>query len=154
VKSSAIRQNEARPPLDTVDAYRLEEQVGYILRQVSQRHAVIFSGRIPDALTATQFAALAKLREFGPCSQNRLGRMTAMDAATIKGVTDRLIQRGLVEARIDPEDSRRRVVVPTPEGLACIRAAIPVAFDITEETLAPLTPVEREQLLDLLKKLR
>jgi DNA-binding MarR family transcriptional regulator len=151
VKSSAIRHNE---PADPSETYRLEEQVGYILRQVSQRHAAIFGARMPDALTATQFAALAKLWEIGPCSQNRLGRKTAMDAATIKGVTDRLIQRGLVEARIDPEDGRRRVLAPTPEGLSSIRAAIPAAFEITEETLKPLAPNERAQFLDLLKKLR
>lgn len=151
MKSSAIRH---KAPPEPAEPYRLEEQVGYILRQVSQRHAAIFGERMADGLTATQFAALAKLWEIGPCSQNRLGRMTSMDAATIKGVTDRLIQRGLVEARIDPEDSRRRVLAPTPEGLACIRAAIPAAFAITEETLMPLTPGEQAQFLDLLKKLR
>jgi len=30
------------------------------------------------------------LTETGPCSQNLLGRLTAMDVATIKGVIDRL----------------------------------------------------------------
>ncbi len=36
--------------------YRLEQQVGYILRQASQRHAAIFAARIPEQLTTTQFA--------------------------------------------------------------------------------------------------
>src|ERR1700685_364195 len=76
------------------DQYILERQVGFILRQVSQRHAAIFAASIGDDLTPTQWATLAKLLERGPCSQNLLGRQTAMDAATIKGVVDRLSNGG------------------------------------------------------------
>ena len=62
--------------------YILDEQVGFILRQVAQRHAAIFASHIESDLTTTQWAALAKLAEIGPLSQNLLGRQTAMDAAT------------------------------------------------------------------------
>jgi DNA-binding MarR family transcriptional regulator len=134
--------------------YRLEQQVGFILRQASQRHASIFASRIPEQLTATQFSTMVRLQEVGPCSQNKLGRLTAMDAATIKGVTDRLIQRGLVEARLDPEDGRRRMLALTPAGLDAVARAVPAALDITAETLEPLSAEEREQFLKLLKKLR
>ena len=51
-----------------------------------------------EGLTQTQFAALAKLHEVGPCSQNQLGRLIYLDAATIKGVVDRLSARGFVTA--------------------------------------------------------
>ena len=77
--------------------YVLDEQIGFILRQVWQRHAMIFARDIGINLTPTQWAALAKLQETGPCSQNQLGRLTAMDVATIKGVIDRLTARGLTE---------------------------------------------------------
>ena len=83
-------------------AYVLEEQIGFILRQVWQRHAAIFAREIGINLTPTQWAALAKLTETGPCSQNQLGRLTAMDVATIKGVIDRLTARGLTETSADP----------------------------------------------------
>jgi DNA-binding MarR family transcriptional regulator len=134
--------------------YRLEQQVGYILRQASQRHAAIFAARIPEQLTTTQFSTMVRLQEVGPCSQNKLGRLTAMDAATIKGVTDRLIQRGFVEARVDPEDGRRRMLALTPSGLDVVARAIPAGLEISAETLEPLSPEEREQFLKLLKKLR
>ena len=134
--------------------YRLEQQVGYILRQASQRHASIFATRIPEQLTTTQFATLVRLQEGGPCSQNKLGRQTAMDAATIKGVTDRLIQRGFVEAKVDPDDGRRRMLALTPQGLDIVARAIPAGLDISAETLEPLAPEEREQFMKLLKKLR
>ena len=134
--------------------YRLEQQVGYILRQASQRHASIFTSRIPEQLTTTQFSTLVRLQEVGPCSQNQLGRLTAMDAATIKGVTDRLIQRGFVAATLDPDDGRRRMLALTPAGLDAVARAIPAGLEISAETLEPLSSEEREQFLKLLKKLR
>ncbi len=135
-------------------AYVLDAQVGFLLRQVMQRHTIIFGTRMGEDLTATQWAAMAKLAEKGPCSQNLLGRLTAMDAATIKGVVDRLVKRGLVETRADPEDGRRLVVALTKQGTELTVRATPTALDITEETLAPLEAAEREQLLALLARLR
>ena len=59
---------------------------------------------------------MAKLNEAGPCSQNQLGQLTAMDVATIKGVIDRLTARGLTETGPDPEDGRRLLVSLTRAG--------------------------------------
>ena len=55
--------------------YRLEEQVGFLLRRAQQRHTAIFAARIgKHQLTPTQFATLAKIHDEGTVSQNRLGR--------------------------------------------------------------------------------
>ncbi len=134
--------------------YILEDQIGFILRQVWQRHATIFTKEIGNNLTPTQWAALAKLTETGPCSQNQLGRLTAMDVATIKGVIDRLTARGLTETSPDPEDGRRLLVSLTRAGQQLAEKAVPNALAITRETLAPLEPKERETLVALLGKLR
>nr|WP_210261028.1 MarR family transcriptional regulator [Enterovirga sp. DB1703] len=135
-------------------AYRLDEQVGFILRQVQQRHALIFAAAFGDDLTAMQWAALAKLAERGECSQNLLGRLVAMDVATIKGVVDRLVRRGLAETSADPDDRRRVVVRLTEAGRDFYRANAQKALRVTEETLGPLAPRERDQLLVLLRRLR
>src|SRR5215212_10562627 len=95
---SVAAKRSAKPPRPS---YILDEQIGFILRQVWQRHAMIFARDIGINLTPTQWAALAKLQETGPCSQNLLGRLTAMDVATIKGVIDRLSARGLTETSPD-----------------------------------------------------
>lgn len=134
--------------------YGLDEQVGFILRQVSQRHTTIFSNEIGVNLTSTQWAAISKLAETGPCSQNQLGRLTAMDVATIKGVIDRLTARGLTETARDPTDGRRLLVKLTRAGQAMVDKTIAGALKVTEQTLAPLTPKERETFLALLVKLR
>ncbi len=135
-------------------SYILDDQIGFILRQVWQRHASIFAREIGINLTPTQWAALSKLTETGPCSQNQLGRLTAMDVATIKGVIDRLTARGLTETSPDPEDGRRLLVSLTRAGQQMAENAAPQALAITRETLAPLDAKERETLMGLLGKLR
>ena len=149
-RAIATKRN-AKPAKPT---YVLDEQIGFILRQVSQRHAVIFARDIGIDLTPTQWAALAKLQETGPCSQNQLGRLTAMDVATIKGVIDRLTARGLTETSSDPEDGRRLLVSLTRAGQQLAEKAAPNALAISRETLAPLEPKEREMLMELLNRLR
>jgi DNA-binding MarR family transcriptional regulator len=136
----------------SADDYRLQEQVGFILRKANQRHLAIFAAGI-SALTPPQFAALAKLCEAGETSQNQLGQLVAMDAATIKGVIDRLKARGLVKLSEDPQDRRRLVVSLTDEGRNTIESLLPLAARITEETLAPLTPRETATFLRLLAKM-
>ncbi|MBF3219767.1 MarR family transcriptional regulator, partial [Pseudomonas aeruginosa] len=84
--------------------YRLDDQIGFILRQANQRYAALFANGIGNGLTPTQWAALVRLGETGPCPQNQLGRLTAMDAATIKGVVERLDKRGLIQRSADPDD--------------------------------------------------
>lgn len=136
----------------TDDSYRLEEQVGFALRRANQRHIAIFARHIGE-LTPPQFAALARLAEVGATSQNQLGAMIAMDAATIKGVIDRLKARGLVALARHDGDRRRLVVSLTEEGRAAVERLLPLAAAITAETIAPLSPREIKTLMRLLARI-
>ena len=133
--------------------YVLDDQVGFLMRVAMQRHTSIFTSRMIESLTQTQFAALAKLHEVGPCSQNYLGRLIYLDAATIKGVVDRLHLRGFVTALNDPNDRRRRAVALTERGRQITEAAMVIAAEITAATLAPLTADEQRQVVKFLRKL-
>lgn len=141
------------PAAEPATGYQLDEQVGFLMRVAVQRHTSIFTSRMIEGLTQTQFAALAKLYEVGPCSQNHLGRLIYLDAATIKGVVDRLGVRGFVTALADPKDRRRRAVALTERGREVTQAAVLIAAEITTATLAPLTAQERSVVCELLKKL-
>ncbi len=132
--------------------YNLDHQIGYLLRKVNQRHLAIFADAIPQ-LTTTQFAALARLAQLGPMSQNRLGRETAMDAATIKGVVERLIRQGFVTTAPDPNDRRRLTVSLTEAGALAYATAMDAAFTVTERTLSPLTEDEAILLHKLLSRM-
>lgn len=138
--------------VESESEYRLQEQIGFLLRKAHQRHIAIFGARITD-LTPPQFAALAKLGDVGEISQNQLGAAIAMDAATIKGVIDRLRNRGLVEVEKDEVDKRRLTVRLTGEGRAALAALVAEARGITAKTLEPLSPREAQQLARLLGKI-
>lgn len=145
---------------DTLEAdaalggYVLDDQVGYLLRLASQRHTALFQAVMGEhGLTPTQFSTLVRLAEQGACSQNRLGRLAAMDVATIKGVVERLEERGLVTFAADPEDRRRRLIALSHAGRALIPELARLGHMVSEETLAPLTAAERATLVRLLRKI-
>jgi DNA-binding MarR family transcriptional regulator len=122
------------------EGYKLDGAVGFLLRKANQRHLAIFARAIPD-LTPPQFAALAKLHEVGDTSQNQLGQLVAMDAATIKGVIDRLKARGLVELSEHDSDRRRLMVGLSASGRRTVEALLPLAARISVEKLEPLNPI-------------
>ncbi len=156
------RQRRTRPHAGAQDpgsrkaasGYVLEAQVGHLLRRAHQRHTALFARHIgPRGLTPTQWAAMAKLHELGTVSQNQLARLTAIDAATMQGLIQRLAQRGMVVQRPDRRDRRRIALRLTPAGLALVEACLSNAVRITGETLAPLSPRDQKTLLRLLRRL-
>lgn len=137
---------------DEAAGYHVDRQIGFILRKAGQRHVAIFAAHIGD-LTPPQFATLSKLADVGETSQNQLGVQVAMDAATIKGVIDRLKARGLVEVTPSAADKRRLMVRLTAGGSRLIEELTPIAEQISAETLAPLSPREAATLLKLLGRI-
>ncbi|MCU0828321.1 MAG: MarR family transcriptional regulator [Tabrizicola sp.] len=138
--------------MSNAEPYRLDDQIGYVLRKVTQRHLAIFAAAIPE-VTTTQFAVIARLAQIGPLSQNHLGRETAMDAATIKGVVDRLSRLGYVATTSDPDDRRRLTVTLTEAGAALFAARAATALQVSGETLQPLSAADQQTLMTLLSRL-
>lgn len=151
--SPAPRTALSKPRAAKPSSYVLDEQVGFLLRVAMQRHTSIFTSLMAAKLTQTQFAALAKLLEVGACSQNHLGRLIYLDAATIKGVVDRLKLRKFITTQSDPNDRRRRAITLTEQGRAITKQAVETAGRITARTLVPLSPEEQRTIARLLKKL-
>ena len=147
-----IRDSDLSFAQSYITSYQLDDQVGYKLRLANQRHLEIFSRHLPE-LTPTQFSILVRLCEVVEVSQNQLGRLVAMDAATTKGVITRLIDRGLVQSRQDGKDLRRLQISLTGEGQGVVKTAIEKAQAITKETTERLTPRELARLITLLDKL-
>jgi len=149
--AAARRRGAAR---SAIDSYVLEDQVGHLLRRAHQRHTTIFAAGMNELrLTPMQFAALAKIGAEGELSQNRLGRVTAMDPATIQGVVRRLAQRRLIVARADPGDRRRSLWRLSAAGRRLLGRAIPKALRISAETLKPIHAGRRRDFVRLLKQL-
>jgi len=137
----------------TVD-YRLDRQIGFVLRRAHQYASEVFQSKIGDRnLTPQQFSVLAMLLERREIAQTKLGGLVAMDPATVLGVVQRLAQRGLVAVRTDPADGRRRLVQLTRDGHELARELIAIGPTISDEILAGLNEKERRDLLRLLDRL-
>lgn len=149
-------QSLADAPL--LDGYTVETQVGFLLRRAVQRQTAIWQACMAEGvgereLTPRQFTALVKIVGHGRVTQNQLGRMAAMDPATIQGVVRRLTARGLVATARDPMDRRTTVLTPTEAGAALAARGVAHARRATDETLAPLAAAERRTLLALLARM-
>ena len=94
-----------------------------------------------------------RIAEGGELSQNHLGRLASMDVATVKGVVDRLRAKDLIQSRADKEDKRRSLISLTAKGNHSIEALKADGTRISENTLAPLSNLERKTLIKLLMKI-
>lgn len=147
-REAAQVETEAQP------AYDVTEQIGHLLRRAHQRASAVFQETLDDpAMTPMQLAALMRLVDAGPVSQNQLGRETAMDPATIQGVIKRLEERGLILRRADPSDRRRTLLSASEAGRVLAQSLIPSAERVSARTLEPLSEPERRALIALLKKI-
>jgi MarR family transcriptional regulator, lower aerobic nicotinate degradation pathway regulator len=139
---------------EAVRVYRVEEQIGHLIRRAHQRASAIFDAVMRDFdVTPVQFAALAKLHDLGPTSQNHLGRMVAIDPATMFGVAGRLAKRGLIRQKPDLSDARLVLLDLTEEGRAVVEGMKSVGAEVTARTLEPLSPEEGQQLTRLLARI-
>ena len=132
--------------------YQLEDQIGFKLRLANQKHLEVFSQLMPE-VTPTQFAVLAKLGKMDSLSQNHLGRLVGMDAATTKGVVDRLKKKGYVLSTPSQTDLRRLDISLTTDGRAFTAKALKTAQSISAKTASRLSQRELERLLGLLDKI-
>ena len=139
----------------TAVPYVVEDQVGHLLRRAHQRATAIFLAELGERfeITPTQYAALVKLHDLGEQSQNQLGRLTAMDPATIQGVIKRLEERSLIERSGDPGDKRRTTLRLSASGAKLVAAMVPSGLRISAVTLEPLDAEERTVFLALLRRL-
>lgn len=148
------RRTNLAPVARDDSRYRVERQIGYLLRRAHQRASAIFQEQIGDPnITPTQFSSLVKLHEDGEVSQNRLGRLVGMDKATTQGVIRRLKVRNLVSSRADPGDARRTLLRLTGDGELLVQRLMAAGPRVTTETLKPLSPDEQSQLVDLLARI-
>lgn len=139
---------------DTSASAGLDEDIAHLIRRAHQRASAIFMSVLAaHNLTPAQYFALSRLREKGEVSQNLLGRMAAMDPATIQGVVKRLGERGLVSRVPDRTDRRRMLLHLTEDGIATIDGLRAGIETTTGKILAPLSRQEQEQLRGLLKRI-
>ena len=137
-----------------IHPYEVSEQIGHLLRKAYHRHLSIFTQTIGDPqLTAVQFAVLSASLRLGPSSMSDLGKATAIDAATVRGIIERLKGRHLIALKTNPADRRKTTVELTEAGRELVQSTTPAAQRVSELTMSDLNEVERVAALMLLRKL-
>src|SRR5476649_2613833 len=151
MRNVAKKQQEPKAASSASRPYRIEEQVGYLLRRAHQRASAIFQVSIGDPnITPTQYSSMVKLNEYSELSQNLIGRLVGMDKATMQGVVRRLKDRKLVDSRPDPGDARRTLLSLTTEGQRLVNKLLINGPAVSRETLKPLNAQEQRHLIELL----
>ena len=152
---SALAKAKLRAvPTTAAEDYRLQGQVGFLLRKAHQAASEAFYATVGQIeVTPRQFSVLVTLQQRGETGLGLLGEQTAMDPATLLGVVRRLVRRKLLTVQSDPDDGRRRIAQLSRRGDELAVKLIEIGPRISEGILADFTADERETLLSLLERL-
>ncbi|WP_039937556.1 MarR family winged helix-turn-helix transcriptional regulator [Streptomyces himastatinicus] len=133
---------------------RLRRRASRLLSQLTARSdRLINDGLAQVDARKWHYAVLASLQEYGPGSQAELSGRSGIYRSDMVGVLNELAERDLVERSPDPADRRRNVITISARGRRHLRRLDTVLDDLHDELLAPLSPVERDQLVRLLTRL-
>jgi DNA-binding MarR family transcriptional regulator len=141
-----------RPDLD-FSPLQVLSRVARLARHLDRARRTAFDR---SDLESWEFDVLAALRRAGSpyqLSPKALLQQTLVSSGTMTNRIDRLVSRGLVERRTDPNDGRGILVQMTGQGLIRVDAAITRLVDAESELLASLSPLDQERLAGLLRKL-
>jgi len=105
-------------------------------------------------LTRAQWAVLAYVARNEGSNQAALADMLEIEPITLVRLLDKLEAAGLVERRPDPADRRVRRLYLTEATGPLLEQLQQLASETRETALAGLTAAERQQLTDLLMKVR
>lgn len=129
---------------------------GHLIRRLQQISSSIFAQHMKAAgtdLTSPQFAALAMIDAHPMIDQATLAGAIAFDRATIGGVVDRLVTKGLVTRSTNPNDRRSKVLKLTPAGRDVLSDLRPVVDACQDAILPSLTATEKAEFIRLAAKI-
>lgn len=134
--------------------FRLEAHNAYLIRLAHQRATQIFQTLFEGhGVTPTQFAVMATLVRFGEMPQNRLGKLTGIDTATLSPLVSRLTQLGHVHRTPSKIDQRVNLIGLTETGKRYTLELLPLSQDVSDRVLAPLKPRDRLRFIALLEQI-
>jgi DNA-binding MarR family transcriptional regulator len=130
----------------------LHQRPGFLLKRCHQVAAAIFLEECKDAkMTPSQYGALRVLAVYPGIDQIALGRLAGLDRSTAGLVIKLLLQRGLIERAVNPNDKRRMNLRLSVEGEHLLAAMAPAAQRAQEKVLNVLPRESRSLFVGLLQ---
>jgi DNA-binding MarR family transcriptional regulator len=126
----------------------------FLLAQLGAHAATQFAERIAGIGLKPAQAGLLRLVAWEPGqSQQALAAKLGTPPSRLVPLVDELEQRGLVERRRDPADRRHYALYLTEDGTRFMKELGEIGAAHEDHICAPLSPAERSQLNDLLRRL-
>ena len=105
-----------------------------------------------SGVTGPQLVVLNRLAHLGEISVSELAAAVTLAQATVTGILDRLVQRGLADRRRDERDKRRVLVRATRAGDELLASAPPLLQEHFLERFAGLHDWEQSLILSSLQR--
>jgi len=132
-----------------------ENAIGYLLQHVSSVLARQSDQILQEQLGIgmSQFKLLMILQHSPHIRQRQLADHLGQTEASISRQIKILHDKGLLTTRVNPENKRERVTMPTPKGIRMTEAARDRLARYNEPMLETLTDKQRKQLAETLGQL-
>jgi MarR family transcriptional regulator, temperature-dependent positive regulator of motility len=147
------RPSRSTPPIEHPQppVADLVDEPGHLLRRAHQLAVAAFHEAHGRGVTPVQYAILRTLADRPGIDQVTLADAVALDTSTTADIAARLEAKGWIRRELLPR--RQRSLRLTSDGEAVLRAMLPHVRPMYETLLAPLSAAQREQLLQVLRKL-
>jgi DNA-binding MarR family transcriptional regulator len=150
VKST--RRKTSDPDVEEAVLADLYDMPGHLIRRAQQISVSMFYDVMGTEVTPIQYAILRTLHAEPGIDQVALAGRVAVDTSTAASTAARLESKGLLTREVRPANRRQRILRLTAAGTALIEEMVPSVHQLRDRMLATLTPAERDQFFDLLRK--
>ena len=132
----------------------LRNCINYLLTVAQHEVFVVFSERLAEfGVTPGQYGILNCLWSQGSATPKEIAQTLRLENSTVSGRLDKLQKRGLVTRVLDPNDRRSIRVEASEAGKAIREDVLRTVDELNQAVLAPFTAQQRQQLLELLRRL-
>jgi DNA-binding MarR family transcriptional regulator len=128
---------------DAAELEALNLRLNWVSRSWLQRDLVAYNMTVPQYMT---LRCIQDSQE--GCSMSKLAESSHQLTATMTGIVDRLVERGLVERTRHPSDRRALVVLLTPAGLKLMETINAAKRSLIMRVLSSLSMLERQAMLN------
>lgn len=128
---------------------------GHLIRRAHQVSTAVFAQEMAREgldLTPFQFAAMSVIASEPGLDQASVAARAAVDRATIGGVIDRLVDKGLMTRSVSQTDRRARVLILTDSGADTLNRVQNAIARVQDALCAGLSADERASLIALLTR--
>lgn len=130
-----------------------EGSFGYLIQNIANRLDATMKSELGKVdVDVKLFAGLRMLAEQDGINQRELGRKLNFPEYFTSRNIDAMVEAGFAERRTDPNSRRSFLIFLTEDGKTKAESLPPIVRKVNDEILANLTGPERQQVIDLLKK--